>query len=489
MLPQAPSENHGLTRSSSNKRNANEGTSPSLKLPLLWNQVILNYILESIILSLSLLFLFYVDSGQQYILAADDGVYVGHTTGKKKPNKVLSLQKVTQVQVVEPAEILLVLSDRTLWEYGLDVVNGKPESQPLGKRVQSHVPFFHVGRSLQSTLVCVPRVSTLKSTITTYEPITNGIINTTSSDKNGHMRQKGDSKAVGVDGVGGSSNVVSGSNCENITSGSSSSSSSSSNNYNIDSSGSNSEKQMMPSKRTLTGNEGVTSRISAEYNRRKSMGLLDRMSLLRVGSQNHHEISDLRLKRLKMSYVPCEVWSVELSPSKMLITSPRGMIMLDMKTDKPQQLLDPDDKRLKFITDREREESSHIRQPLKHIAIFRTPRGDHFVCYDEYGFYIDGKGNRLYPNFLVEWEGSPEAFAYQYPYIIAFEQSFIEVRHIITGELEQIICGSNIRCINNGHKTEKPLIYGVMSDEQCKQVSIFEFRRTAIDQPSSPLSP
>jgi hypothetical protein len=46
------------------------------------------------------------------------------------------------------------------------------------------------------------------------------------------------------------------------------------------------------------------------------------------------------------------------------------------------ELLDPDDKRLKFITEREREESSHIRQPLKHIAIFRTPRGDHFVCYD-----------------------------------------------------------------------------------------------------------
>jgi hypothetical protein len=55
-----------------------------------------------------------------------------------------------------------------------------------------------------------------------------------------------------------------------------------------------------------------------------------------------------------------------------------------------------------------------------------------FIIILEYGFYIDGKGNRLYPNFLVEWEGSPEAFAFQYPYIIAFEQSFIEVRHIIT---------------------------------------------------------
>lgn len=50
----------------------------------------------------------------------------------------------------------------------------------------------------------------------------------------------------------------------------------------------------------------------------------------------------------------------------------------------------------------------------------------------EYGFYIDGKGNRLYPKFLVEWEGNPEAFACQYPYVIAFEPSFIEIRHIVT---------------------------------------------------------
>ncbi|KAI8098883.1 uncharacterized protein BX664DRAFT_254586 [Halteromyces radiatus] len=316
------------------------------------------------------------NNGQQYLLATDDGVYVGHTSGKKKPHKVLGLPKVTQIQVVEQAQILLVLSDRTLYEYGLDVVNGKPELQPLGKRVQSHVPFFYVGQSLERTLVCVPRVSSLKSTITTLEPI---------------------------------------------------------------------------------NNNGLVSNDSTTLSSLPSL--------------------HLRLKRLKDFYVPCDIWAIELSPSKMLITSPRGMIMVDMKTDKPQQLLDPDDKRLTFVTDREREESSQIRQPLKHIAIFRTPRGDHFVCYDEYGFYIDGKGNRLYPNFLVEWEGNPEAFACQYPYVIAFEPSFIEVRHIITGELEQIIRGSHIRCLNNGHKTEKPLIFGVMSDGQ--QSSIFELRMTS----------
>jgi hypothetical protein len=210
-----------------------------------------------------------LDEGRQFILASEDGVYVGHTSGRKKPHKVLSLLKVTQIQVVESAQMLLILSDRTLWEYGLDAVNGKPDTQPLGTRVQTHVPFFYVGRSLQRTVVCVPRVSTLNSTITTFEP-------------------------VGKDMVDDSS----------------------------------------------TKPEVSSNKHSDGMGRRKSIGLLDKVAL-RVGAQQQQRQhrSQIRLKRLKVFYVPCEVWAIELSPSKMLVTSPRGMIMLDMKTDKPQRKL------------------------------------------------------------------------------------------------------------------------------------------------------
>ena len=50
----------------------------------------------------------------------------------------------------------------------------------------------------------------------------------------------------------------------------------------------------------------------------------------------------------------------------------------------------------------------------------------------EFAFYIDGQGNRVRPDFLIEWEGTPEGYAFHYPYIIAFDQSFIEVRNIFT---------------------------------------------------------
>lgn len=46
---------------------------------------------------------------------------------------------------------------------------------------------------------------------------------------------------------------------------------------------------------------------------------------------------------------------------------------------------------------------------------------------------------------IIEWEGRPESFAVAYPYVMAFENTFIEIRHIETGALEQIILGNNIR--------------------------------------------
>jgi hypothetical protein len=204
---------------------------------------------------------FILDGGQQYLLASDDGVYVGHHNYRHAdttPHKVLSLSKVTQIQTIESSETLLVLADRVLWEYPLDIVNGKPETQPPGRLVQNHVPFFHVGVCLKRLMVCVPKIATLKSVITIFE-----VVNTTSASG---MAVNATSNAVGSS--------------------------------------------------------------------KRSSGLLDRLIHIKTLSQPSDE---LHLKKIKVSYVPCEAYAVELSATMMLITSSRGMIMIDMRSDKPQR--------------------------------------------------------------------------------------------------------------------------------------------------------
>ncbi|CAG8521265.1 72_t:CDS:2 [Ambispora leptoticha] len=43
----------------------------------------------------------------------------------------------------------------------------------------------------------------------------------------------------------------------------------------------------------------------------------------------------------------------------------------------------------------------------------------------------------------MTWEGTSTSYAFRDPYLLAFEPSFIEVRNVETGLLEQIIEGQN----------------------------------------------
>ena len=50
----------------------------------------------------------------------------------------------------------------------------------------------------------------------------------------------------------------------------------------------------------------------------------------------------------------------------------------------------------------------------------------------------------------IEWEGTAERVAFHAPYILLFDSRFIEIRHVETGLLLQIIPGSDVRCIWDG---------------------------------------
>lgn len=196
-----------------------------------------------------------VDGGQQYLLATDVGLYVGHVGRSSKPHKVLSLEKISQVQVLEATELLLVLADKTLWEYNLGIVNNAPENQPPGLRIETNVPYFHVGNSLGRTLVCIPQVSALESRIRIFEPLS----------------------------------------LEEFQ---------------------NKFKMLDTSKSQDARNKKLLNKLV-----RKTV----RESCLK------------EFKEAKECYIPSEAWAVELSHSQMLITCPRGVMIVDMKTKKPQR--------------------------------------------------------------------------------------------------------------------------------------------------------
>ena len=68
----------------------------------------------------------------------------------------------------------------------------------------------------------------------------------------------------------------------------------------------------------------------------------------------------------------------------------------------------------------------------------------------EFGFYVDKHGDPSRSAVTIEWEGTAERVAFHSPYILLFDSRFIEIRHIETGRLIQIISGNDIRCTWDG---------------------------------------
>lgn len=152
------------------------------------------------------------------------------------------------------------------------------------------------------------------------------------------------------------------------------------------------------------------------------------------------------LKMFKEFYIPSEALSISFLKRKLCVGCAKGFEIVDLKTLETQSLLDPADTSLDFVIRKE---------ALKPIAIY--PIGRNFLLnYSDFSFFVNCNGWRAQPEWMIHWEGLPQHFAFSYPYIIAFEPNFIEIRHVDTGELVRVVTGENIRFL---HESTREVLY------------------------------
>lgn len=128
-----------------------------------------------------------------------------------------------------------------------------------------------------------------------------------------------------------------------------------------------------------------------------------------------------------------------------------------METLETQSLLDPADTSLDFISRKEN---------VKPIAIYRL-NGEFLLNYSDFSFYVNRNGWRARPDWQIAWEGQPAAFALSYPYILAFEPSFIEIRHVETGALVHIVTAKNIRMLHESTREVRSPLFPLTRTTSC----------------------
>ncbi|KAF7370336.1 Rho guanyl-nucleotide exchange factor [Mycena sanguinolenta] len=110
-----------------------------------------------------------VNCDGRIVYGTDDGVYLQEM--KKDPVKVLAAKDVSQVDVLEDSQLLILRSERQVLTFPLDALDSTDPTAGLSRAMAiSKKAFFKVGFCLGRVLVTTVKTSTFSTTIKVLEP-------------------------------------------------------------------------------------------------------------------------------------------------------------------------------------------------------------------------------------------------------------------------------------------------------------------------------
>ncbi|TDL23713.1 Dbl domain-containing protein [Rickenella mellea] len=147
-------------------------------------------------------------------------------------------------------------------------------------------------------------------------------------------------------------------------------------------------------------------------------------------------------------FLPSESYDLIFLKAKIAILCSKGFEIMDLTDFKSVTIPSRDDPRLAALAKR--------CESCRPMGMFRSSENEFLLCYDEFGIYVDRHGDPSRTIGTIEWEGTAERVAWHPPYILLFDTRFIEVRHVETGRLAQIIPGNDVRCLWDGRGAGLP---------------------------------
>ncbi|KAG2192246.1 hypothetical protein INT47_010047 [Mucor saturninus] len=154
-------------------------------------------------------------------------------------------------------------------------------------------------------------------------------------------------------------------------------------------------------------------------------------------------------------YIGTESYAMHFLKARVVVVCARGFEIINLDAlNMNRNLPDPTNPDFAFVQQRG--------DDLRPLGMFRC-KEHYLLCYDAFAFMVNVHGNLVRESPLIEWEGVPQSVAFYYPYVVGFDPRFIEVRHVETGELIQVLAGTHMRCLQFIHQTFAPVIHGCMA--------------------------
>ncbi|CAO3590148.1 unnamed protein product [Absidia cylindrospora] len=286
------------------------------------------------------------------VASTSQGLWMGSIDGSIPFQQVMVLANITQIDIMQENHLLLILADKTLTAYALELLD--PSTTKKGyaaQKVSQHVQFFSCGKTMGRSLLVTMKRKGMDSHFKTYEPYC------------GDLRDPKNSKF-------------------------------------------------------LNNKAGFLGKAQPWF------------------------------RLYKPFYIGAEATNVQLLKARLAIVCERGFEIIDLDAlhdirNLPDTVNDRDFDFLMVAPGGSGSGSSSV----KPLAMFKCREG-FLLCYDAFFFLVDYKGSHYRKHYdKVEWVGNPQQVAFYYPYIVAFDSQMIEVRHVESGELIQVLAGNNMHCL------------------------------------------
>ena len=139
-------------------------------------------------------------------------------------------------------------------------------------------------------------------------------------------------------------------------------------------------------------------------------------------------------------YIPTECYSINLFHSSLAISTAKGFEVMTLDKKQPWSVPDLKEPHVASIASR-----LAGQDPL---GMFRLSDQEFLLCYTECAVYVNKHGD-VSRSVIMEFVGKARSAALYGPYVLLFDQDFVEIRNAQNGRLRQVIPGRDVKCLDD----------------------------------------
>ena len=140
-------------------------------------------------------------------------------------------------------------------------------------------------------------------------------------------------------------------------------------------------------------------------------------------------------------YTPAECYGMNLFHTYISLSTSKGFEVLTLDKKQPTSIPDLKQSHVSSIASRLAEQNP--------LGMFRLSDQEFLLCYNECAVYVNKHGD-ISRSVIMSFVGKARSAAFYGPYVLLFDQDFLEIRNAQNGRLRQVISGRDIKCLDDG---------------------------------------